>query len=142
MSIFCRPLNATLSLVDPSRQSTFKVKATSRDFPLDLKICDGSTYAAVSIDAEARSAPAHLSLDWGFEGTFVAKTVDSDEIEKASVSYTHVERDPSYARVFRTPFQTRHLHAGAVGWSGEEAAVSGPSFAEVRSVRHSAHIAV
>ena len=129
--------------MDPSRktgQNTFQVRAKSHHGPLDLTICDESSYAAVKIDAEATEGPARLSLNTGFEGTFVARTIDSDEAESASVSYTYAEWYPGHARVYKQPLKTRHIHAGAVGWGSEEAAVNGRDFAEVRSVQRSAHI--
>ncbi|KZV70780.1 hypothetical protein PENSPDRAFT_433691 [Peniophora sp. CONT] len=137
------PLKATLSIMDMSKEAernTFKINAVSRDGPLDLTLSNGSTYGSVSIDAEATNAPAHLTLDTAFEGTFVAKTVDSNESEGASAVYAPGATYSGHMRVFRTPFQTRHIHAGAVGWGSEEAAVNGASFAEVRSVQRSAHI--
>lgn len=142
----CRSLNATLYLVDPSRKtgrlSPFDVQATSREGSLDLEICGGSMYSVINIDAEARNGSAHLGLDASYEGTFIAKTVDSGDSERAEVIYTHGELYPGYSNVFLPPLRTRQLHAGAVGWGSEEAAVNGPSFAEVRSVQRSATITV
>ena len=108
--------------------------------PLDLTICDNSTYGAIYIDAEASSAPAHLSLDSVFEGTFVAKAIDPGESQGASVTYTRAEWYPGYERVLHEPLKTRHIHAGAVGWGSVEAATSALGFAEVRSVHGSAYI--
>lgn len=121
--------------MDSSRQNTFKVIATAREGSLDLTLRNGSTYGSVSIDAEAVNAPARLKLDTAFEGTFVAKTVDSDESEGATAAY-HGEPCPGNTRVFRAPFQTRHIHVGAVGRETSSAS----SFAEVRSIQGSAYI--
>ena len=130
--------------MDPSRktkpENAFKINAESQNGPLNVALCSGSMYSTVNVFAEATDAPAHLSLDSSFEGTFIAKTVESSDLESASASYAYGEIYPGHERVYRAPFQTRHIHAGAVGWGSEEAAVNARSFVEVRSIRRSAHI--
>lgn len=143
MGEVCRPVNATMSLVDPLKktgENAFEITAKSWQGLIDLTLSDDSTYAAVSIDAQATDAPVHLSLDPAFEGTFTAKTIKPDASERATVAYTHGGLYSGLSRVFQTPFRTRHLHTGAAGWGSEEAAANGPSFAEIRSIHRSAHI--
>ena len=121
-------------------QNMFKVNALARNGPLDLTICDGSAYGAVYIEAGASNAPARVSLDSAFEGTFVAKVVDPGESQGASVTFDRVRWHSGYERVLHEPLKTRHVHAGAVGWGSVEDAASAMGFAEVRSVHGSAHI--
>ncbi|VDB83263.1 unnamed protein product [Peniophora sp. CBMAI 1063] len=147
VSIFTYGSSSKTSLlfIGPSRKeehNSFKVDARSLEGSLDLAIEDGSTYATVTIDAEARNGPAHLSLDSAFEGTFVAKTIDSDESEAAGASYSYAELYPGRVRVYQRPLRTRHIHAGAVAWGSEDAAASASSYAEIRSHQRSAMIDV
>ncbi|VDB96661.1 unnamed protein product [Peniophora sp. CBMAI 1063] len=115
------------------RPFAFDVRTTSSNHPQRLTILDGSSYSAgTRILARATNAPAKLKLDSSFEGTYALKT--GKHALGAGISGEPGVDDPNgwdRQRVFVHGLGNRHVFSGAVGWGSKDAAMHGPSYAEV-----------